>query len=78
MSEYCLNIIGDIELGDYSNIDDYISLISNEDRLTITLDKGNDMDKQLICSLLTNKNFQVCSCETCEDGKYHIIASKVK
>lgn len=78
MSQYCLNINGDIELGDYSSIDDYMSLVTSEDKLTIKLDKENNMDVELICSLLQKKNFQIGSCEMNKDGKYHIITYKIK
>jgi hypothetical protein len=78
MSQYCLNINGDIGLGDYSSINDYMSLVGNDDRLTITLDKKNDMDVELICSLLQKKNFQIVSCEVSNDGKYHITTYKIK
>lgn len=78
MSQYCLDINGDIGLGDYSSIDDYMNLVSSEDKLTITIDKKNDMDIELICSFLKKKNFQIESCEVNKDGKYEISTYKMR
>jgi carbonic anhydrase/acetyltransferase-like protein (isoleucine patch superfamily) len=41
MSEYCLNISGNIELGDYSSINNYMSLISDNDSLIIDINSKN-------------------------------------
>lgn len=78
MSQYCLDINGEIGLGDYSSIDDYMSLVGSEDKLVITFDKKNNMDMELICSLLKKKNFEIGSCEINKEGKYYITSYKIR
>ena len=50
MSQYKLDIKGDINLSDYSNISDYIELIDLNDRFTVTFDKVDEEDINIIYS----------------------------
>jgi hypothetical protein len=76
MSQYRLDVKGNIDLSDYSNISDYLELVDTNDKFTITLDKIDSDNVKLICSMLEDKNFQVTSqVQDCE-GKFYIAASR--
>lgn len=77
MSEYCLNISGNIELGDYSSINNYMSLISDNDSLIIDINSKNQKDIDLICSLLNKKKFKIDSYKPQNDGICRIVAYKM-
>ena len=51
MSDYKMDIKGCIGLSEYSNIHDYFGMIDKNDRFRITLEKSNDKDRLLRCSL---------------------------
>jgi hypothetical protein len=75
MSQYKLDIKGDINLSDYSNISDYIELIDLNDRFTVTFDKVDEEDINIICSLLQEKSFSIYS-KTKDNGKVYLSAIK--
>lgn len=76
MSEYCLNIKENIELGAFSLIDDYVALIDYEDRLTITITENDDRSIELVCSMLQNKNFNILSKTIGNEGECHIVTCR--
>ena len=78
MSEYRLDITGNINLSDYSNINDYINLVDTDDRFSITLDSVPNENIDLICSMLEDKNFMIYDKGGQDDGKYHISAFRQK
>jgi hypothetical protein len=78
MSEYRLDIRGSIDLSDYSNISDYIELVDNDDRFTITLEAIDSQNFDLICSMLTDKKFIIATKGECSDGKMYISAVRKK
>ncbi|NLZ47738.1 MAG: hypothetical protein GX895_02940 [Clostridiales bacterium] len=71
MSQYKLDIRGEINLSDYSNISDYIELIDFNDSFTVVFDKVNDEDINIICSLLQEKNCSIYS-KTKDNGKVYL------
>jgi uncharacterized protein YebE (UPF0316 family) len=76
MSEYRLDVEGELELSDYSSIHDYIGVIEGEDKLTIVVDKKGAADRTILCSMLINECFIISSEKKECDGKYHICAYK--
>jgi len=73
MSQYKLDIKGEINLSDYSNISDYIELIDLNDSFTVVFDKVNDEDINIICSLLQEKKFSIYS-KTKDNDKVYLSA----
>jgi hypothetical protein len=78
MSEYLLNVDGQLELSDYSSIHDYIGIMGEKDKLTIVVDKKGAKDMNIICSMLKNESFTIASEEMEQKGKYYICAYKNK
>lgn len=78
MSEYRLDINGYMELGDYSSISDYISIVSTYDTLIITLDENNIEDFNMVCAILKNTNFKLEVNEDSLGRKHYITAVKIK
>ena len=76
MSEYRLDVQGELELSDYSSIHDYIGVIAGEDKLTIVVDKQGAGDMNILRSMLINECFSVSSEEKEQEGKYYISAYK--
>lgn len=74
MSEYRLDIRGSIGLSDYSNISDYIELVDDDDRFTITLEAVDSQNYDLICSMLKDRNFIIASKGEYSDNKMYITA----
>jgi hypothetical protein len=78
MSEYRLDIRGSIDLSDYSNISDYIELVDNDDRFTITLEAIDSQNFDLICSMLKDRNFIIASKGEYDNKKMYITAVRKK
>lgn len=76
MSDYELDIHGDISLSDYSIIEDYMKVLSDKDQLTISLKENNQTDTEFICNMLLRDNFEIMSKGGCNNGKYFIQAFK--
>ncbi|MFL0196205.1 hypothetical protein ACJDU8_11600 [Clostridium sp. WILCCON 0269] len=76
MSQYKMNIVGKINLADYSSIQDYMSIVNKNDNLTIIMDKNDDENVKIICNMLENKNFVINSSELHNGDKYYIKAFK--
>lgn len=73
MSQYKLDIKGEINLSDYSNISDYMELIDQNDSFTVVFDSVNDEEVNIICSLLQEKKFSIYS-KTKDNGKVYLSA----
>lgn len=76
MSYYKMNINGNISLGDYTNIHDYMEIVKPEDDFIITLQSSNDENAAILCNILESDKFNILSRESCNDGCYQIEAVK--
>lgn len=76
MSDYSMNISGNIELSDYSNIFDYLNIIDKDDNFVIRIDKNNRNDINLINTMLKDNNFIINYTQYDEFGNYYISANK--
>jgi hypothetical protein len=76
MSEYRMDINGAIELGDYSSIYDYISIVNKNDNLTISIDNEETQNINIVCKMLETNHFIINLNERKNDGKYYIKAYK--
>jgi len=74
MSEYRLDVTGNLQLSDYSNIHDYMGIISDDDKLTIAMEDNSSDNVGIICSMLQNNKFNISTQGGHGDGKYYIIA----
>ena len=76
MSDYSLDISGKIGLSDYTVIDDYMKVVSNNDKLRISIDDNEVHESNIICSMLQSSNFYIQSKGNSDNGKYYIEAVK--
>ncbi|WP_461207494.1 hypothetical protein [Clostridium sp. DL1XJH146] len=76
MYDYHLDINGEINLSDYSSLDDYLALVGDDDKFTITLDNEGLNSSEIICNLLQNNNFKIKSKGGNSCGGYKISATK--
>lgn len=76
MSNYKMDIKGNIELQDYSNIHDYIGIVDEDDNFTITIDKCDENNVDIICSMLKDNNFNIIEQGYDNRGVYYINAHK--
>ncbi|MDT8719424.1 hypothetical protein IAI10_22490 [Clostridium sp. 19966] len=76
MSKYKLQVTGNIQLGDYSDINDYIDIVDAKDEFLLSFDGVDNENVQLICKILKNKNFLIRSEITDKEGKIYIQAEK--
>ena len=76
MSEYRLEVNGVIGLSDYSSINDYMGIIGDDDKLTITFGASETPNVDIVTNILSRKGFQVAFKGGNDDGKYYITAYK--
>lgn len=76
MSQYKMDITGSIGLQDYSSIHDYISLVDNNERFTVTLDDIAKDSIDIIESILLDNGFNIFEKGVDNQGKYYIDAKK--
>lgn len=76
LSQYFLNIIGKMQLSDYSNIHDYMQFVGNKDELVISINSKNPIDSDIICTMLKDNNFNVAYEGGNRDEEYYIKAYK--
>ena len=76
MSEYKLDLIGDINLSDYSSIHDYMGLIELNDKFTITSKMKNSEEMKILCKMLENNYFSIVKQGDSENGEYIIISQR--
>ena len=57
MSDYRMEIKGQIGLSDYSNIYDYLGIVEDDDVFTIKFDNSNKHDIDIINSMLKGSSF---------------------
>jgi hypothetical protein len=76
MSEYRLDIPGDINLSDYSSIHDYMGLIKRNDKFTITSKMKDPEEMKILCKMLENNYFDVVTQGGTQNGEYYITSQK--
>jgi len=77
MSEYRLDVTGNLQLSDYSNIHDYMGVVGESDKFTIVVDDNSD-NADILCSMLDNNNFNIISKGGYDNGKLYISAYRRK
>ncbi|MEG2353918.1 MAG: hypothetical protein RSB70_04685 [Clostridium sp.] len=78
MSDYALYIEGNISLSDYSIIEDYMRIVGDRDKITISLNDKSSEEIQMICQILSRDNFEIKSKSESISGKLSIEAFKKK
>lgn len=78
MSDYSMDISGEIGLSEYSNIFDYLGIIDVNDNFVIKINKSNRDDIDLINSMLIETKFVINYTEYDKQGNYYINANKVR
>jgi len=78
MSEYRLDLVGDINLSDYSSIHDYMGLIEQNDKFTITSNMKSTEEIKILCKMLENNYFTIVAQGGKENGEYYITSQKEK
>ena len=76
MSDYSMDISGNIELSDYSNIFDYLNIIDKDDNFVIRINKENKGDIDVINSMLQDNRFIINYTQYDDFGNYYIIANR--
>lgn len=78
MAEYHLDVHGSINLSDYSSINDCMELVNRNDKFTISIEKGDKGNVDIICAMLKSNKFNVTETDKNKNGKYYIEAFKNK
>lgn len=78
MSNYSMDISGNIGLEDYSNIFDYLKIIDKDDNFIIKINKRNRKDIDVINSMLQDNQFIINYTEYDSNGNYYINANRNK
>lgn len=78
MSNYSMNISGNIGLEEYSNIFDYLKIIDKDDNFVIKINKNNKKDIDVINSMLEDNQFIINYTEYDSRGNYYINANRNK
>lgn len=76
MSDYRMDICGEIGLSEYSNIYDYLCVVDKEDKFTISINKENENNIDTISSILKDNKFTIDSKIINSEGTYFIMAHK--
>ncbi len=77
MSDYSMDINGNIELSDYSNIFDYLNIIDKDDNFVIRINRDNKTDIDVINSMLQDNKFTINYTQYDDFGNYYISANKI-
>ena len=78
MSDYRMEIKGQIGLSDYSNIYDYLGIVEDDDVFTIKFDNSNKHDIDIINSMLKGSSFNIKEERYDNLGNYYINTYKRK
>jgi len=78
MSDYSMDISGNIGLSDYSNIFDYLNIIDKDDNFVMRIDKNNKGDIDVINSMLQDNRFIINYTQYDDFGNYYISANKAR
>lgn len=77
MSEYKMDIKGEIGLTEYSNIYDYLGIVEKDDNFTIIINDSNQQEVNIINSMLRSNSFYIYEEGFNERGEYYINSSKL-
>lgn len=75
MSNYRLDVTGDLGLMDYSNIYDYMGVVDMKDNFVLRLSDMNEQNFNMIYTMLKENNFDICY-ENTAPGQWEIKANK--
>ena len=78
MSDYRMEIKGQIGLSDYSNIYDYLGIVEDDDVFTIKFDNSNKHDIDIINSMLKGSSSNIKEEGYDNLGNYYINTYKRK
>lgn len=78
MSDYRMDIKGEIGLNEYSNIYDYLGIVDSNDKFTIIINSGNQQEIKIINSMLRCNRFCISDEGFNSLGEYKINAYKLK
>lgn len=78
MSDYSMDIKGNLELSDYSNIFDYLNIVDSGDNFIIRINKENKNNINVINSMLKDNKFEIINEGYDSLGDYSINAYKQK
>lgn len=78
MSDYRMEIKGQMGLSDYSSIYDYLGIAENDDVFTIKFDNNNKHDIDIINSMLKGNSFDIKEEGYDNSGSYYINTYKRK
>lgn len=77
MSDYRMDIKGEIGLNEYSNIYDYLGIVDRNDKFTIIINDSNEQEINIINSMLKSNSFYIYDEGYNNVGEYHINAYKI-
>lgn len=78
MSDYKMEIKGEIGLSEYSNIYDYLGIVDKYDKFTITFSRNNENQINIINSMLKDNCFNIREEGYDNLGNYYIDTYKTK
>ncbi|MDU1315340.1 MAG: hypothetical protein E6940_15020 [Clostridium septicum] len=78
MPDYKMDIQGNLNLSEYSNIFDYMGVVDMNDSFTITLSNTSQQDVNIITSMLRDGDFLIKEQGVNGNGEYYINANKLK
>lgn len=78
MSDYKMEITGEIGLSDYSNIYDYIGIVDNTDSFYLSMNNSSNENISIVSSMLKDSGFNIINEGYDSNGKYFINAYKNK
>lgn len=76
MSDYKMNIFGQIRLSDYSSIHDYMGIIEPSDNFQIEMNDASEEDAKVLCNILESDKFDIIERGGRNESKYFIQATK--
>jgi len=76
MPDYKMDIRGNLGLGEYSDIYDYMGIVDKNDNFTIMVDPSNRQHINMITSMLKESNFTILEEGIDATGDYYISANK--
>lgn len=72
MSDYKMEIKGQLGLGDFSNINDFFGIVDKNDGFTISFTNGDNNDIQLVNTMLKGNSFCISNEGYDSNGNYYI------